>query len=192
MLTRRGSRADTASNGASPRVKCSVFPTETQRPAAELPPLKLHGTESASEHIRNALQVLLSVERDPLWDGIGITLFDTRDVDAITGRLRQALELLDKRTDGGMDWQWRAGLDDLEIAHPEPLRCIHCGCTDAAACLIDPAVLAPSDLAVITAYFAEVGEEVPDPVNCWWISQDPPVCSNPVCAERARAAGIAP
>jgi hypothetical protein len=63
----------------------------------------------------------------------------------------------------------------------EVVRCVFCGCTETAACSIESASLEARDRTDVAKYFADRGEELPERVSCWWVSLEPPVCSNPVC-----------
>jgi hypothetical protein len=67
------------------------------------------------------------------------------------------------------------------------MRCIHCGCTEARACIM-LFVEQPLQLQhVIEEARLEAGRRPPLPnaeMGCAWISTEPPVCSNPSCVRK--------
>jgi hypothetical protein len=125
--------------------------------------------ETPAEHLRNALQLMRG---DP-------ALVATKNFLAIERRLVAAISLLEPEAHGG---------GEIKELGSE-LTCVHCGCTEASACSIDPDQLDPMDRAMSIAYYAEQELPVPDRVPCWWVSEDPAVCSNPSC-QRARAGRV--
>lgn len=73
--------------------------------------------------------------------------------------------------------------DELEEpAGIDVVSCVFCRCTQNSACSIDSALLDDVSRQELGVYFADQGvAELPPRVSCYWISLDPPVCSNPLC-----------
>jgi hypothetical protein len=158
-------------------------------------PLEDSLEETASEHIRNVLQMIGAAKLDSVVGGVGHL-----DLSAVERRLQLALEQLEgPRVLTGESLR----LFMRTIAHDEPvsdprlelapaLVCKYCSCSEWQACSVDVASLSADDRDDVAAYHAERGAPLPPKVGCWWISLDPPVCSNPHCAElhRAQLAGV--
>jgi hypothetical protein len=85
------------------------------------------------------------------------------------------------------------------------MRCIFCGCTDSAACVISIDELEP---AIRAGFLDQVARErrflsgssdfdfaprisADGRTPCWWISREPPVCSAPACTAKLRASTAA-
>jgi hypothetical protein len=184
MLPRRASRPAAAFHSEKAREQVTSVPPKSQRFTSGI-----LTAESASEHIRNAIQILaVFTARGP--SPADATLVDYVDLDAIASRLTRALAQIElvpappvaiiavRRMVEPTDFRRPLGVD---VPH-----CIHCGCTDDSACLIDVDALTPNDRRDVEQYFAEQPAPLPDRVPCWWISEDPLVCSNPHCVELHR------
>ena len=67
--------------------------------------------------------------------------------------------------------------------------CIYCGCTEERACATPHTAFTAEELIYLMAQFdVDEPEDLPDPVPCSWISEDPAVCSAPACKAKFRAA----
>jgi hypothetical protein len=178
MKDRRASRPAAAINSEMARDKSIVLPLNSQRFPSEnsslshrsLLNLEQLGDESPAEHIRNALQLL----RATLASGADARKLDAACYDAST------IVEIEQRLTAAL-----AQLTPLAADFPAADRqtCVHCGCSDHAACSIALEALTPAELQVLAIYYTENGRDIPNPTPCWWISEDPPVCSNPHCVE---------
>lgn len=69
--------------------------------------------------------------------------------------------------------------------------CIYCGCTDDRACTYEPddeEREARSGLFLAGVPLDDFDDDQPANVTCFWISDDPPVCSAPACRAKFEAA----
>lgn len=152
--------------------------------------------ETPAQHIRNAIALLRA---HAVNHAIGTPL-DADSVHAIERRLCLALEQLhagERYTDLTSATWTITPIDAAALeAHDEPPgraidepRCVYCDCTEYSACGIPVSELADDVHTMVEMDYLAQGLPLPATVPCWWISENPWVCSRPTCVAAFRGAG---